>query len=270
MNQHHNLLPNLYIIKIGGNVIDDNASLQSFLANFAHLPGLKILVHGGGKLATQLSAKLGIEPKLVDGRRITDEETLRVVTMVYAGLINKNIVAALQAINCNAIGLTGADGNFIRTDKRPVKSIDYGFVGDMNEGSVAAANVGKLLQAGFVPVFSAITHNGRGQLLNTNADTIASALAIALSALYNTTLIYCFEKKGVLRDVDNEASVISNIAPLLYQQLKEQQIIAGGMLPKLENAFAAIGAGVSAVIIGKADDLGQLQHQPSFGTRLSN
>jgi len=204
---------NLYVIKIGGNVIDNAESLDKFLNDFNSLPGDKILVHGGGKVATQLSETLGIEPKLVDGRRITDVETLRVVTMVYGGLINKNIVAQLQRLGNNAIGLTGADGNFIRTKKRPVKTIDYGFVGDICEDSINAENISKLLSAGFTPVFCALTHDGEGQLLNTNADTIASALAVALAKLYDTTLIYCFEKKGVLRDVNDEKSLIEEIIP---------------------------------------------------------
>lgn len=259
----------LHIIKIGGNVIDNSENLHSFLKDFAALDGYKILVHGGGKVATQLSATLGIEAKLVDGRRITDIETLRVVTMVYGGLINKNIVASLQAINCNAIGLTGADGDFIRAKKRPVKTIDYGFVGDIDKHSINPGNLKSLLEAGFVPVFCALTHDGQGQLLNTNADTIASALAVALSKLYETTLIYCFEKKGVLQDIDDEDSLIREINPQRYEELKEKQIINGGMLPKLDNAFTAIACGVKAVIIGKADELGTLKHNQSFGTRLS-
>ncbi len=260
---------NLHIVKIGGNVIDNSENLHCFLKDFVAIDGYKILVHGGGKIATQLSATLGIESKLVDGRRITDIETLRVVTMVYAGLINKNIVASLQAIKCNAIGLTGADGNFILAKKRPIKTIDYGFVGDIDDNSISPGNLSRLLEAGFVPVFSALTHDGAGQLLNTNADTIASALAVALSKLYETTLIYCFEKKGVLQDIDDEDSLIRDIDPERYEELKKQQIIAGGMLPKLDNAFAAISCGVKAVIIGKSDELGQLKQNQSFGTRLS-
>jgi acetylglutamate kinase len=259
----------LHVIKIGGNVIDNSENLHRFLKDFAALEGYKILVHGGGKVATQLSATLGIEAKLVDGRRITDIETLRVVTMVYAGLINKNIVASLQWVGCNAIGLTGADGNFIRAKKRPVKTIDYGFVGDIDEHSINPENVSKLMEAGFVPVFSALTHDGMGQLLNTNADTIASALAVALANLYETTLIYCFEKKGVLQDIDDEDSLIRDIDPVRYEELKKQQIIAGGMLPKLDNAFSAVACGVKAVIIGHADELGNINTNKTFGTRLS-
>src|SRR5690242_19532286 len=201
----------LHIIKIGGNVIDNSESLHHFLEDFTELDGYKILVHGGGKVATQLSEELGIESKLVDGRRITDIDALRVVTMVYGALINKNIVAQLQRYGTNAIGLTGADGNFIRTKKRPVKTIDYGFLGDIDDKSVDAAGIAQLLEAGFTPAFCALTHDGEGQLLNTNADTIASALAVSLSTFFETTLIYCFEKKGVLMDVNDEDSIIRDI-----------------------------------------------------------
>lgn len=259
----------LHIIKIGGNVIDNSENLHKFLKDFTALEGYKILVHGGGKVATQLSEKLGIEAKMVEGRRITDIETLRIVTMVYGGLINKNIVAQLQRFGNNAIGLTGADGNFIRAKKRPVKTIDYGFVGDIDEKSINPENIGKLLDADFTPVFCAITHDGEGQLLNTNADTIASALAVSLAGLYKTTLIYCFEKKGVLKDIDDEESLIKEIDPTHYEELKQQQIIHSGMLPKLDNAFTAINCGVESVIIGHAADLGKLKHNSSFGTRLS-
>lgn len=259
----------LYIIKIGGNVIDNSENLYHFLKDFEALEGHKILVHGGGKVATQMAEDLGIESKMVDGRRITDIETLRVVTMVYGGLINKNIVAQLQRFGNNAIGLTGADGNFIKAVKRPVKTIDYGYVGDIVSDSINPHNIGKLLGSGFTPVFCAITHDGEGQLLNTNADTIASALAVSLSALYETTLIYCFEKKGVLKDINDEESLIADINPERYEQLKEEKIIHSGMLPKLDNAFTAISCGVKAVIIGKSDDLGQLKDNKPFGTRLT-
>src|SRR5476651_2168942 len=196
----------LYVIKIGGNVIDNSENLYHFLKDFEKLDGFKILVHGGGKVATQVAEDLGIEARLVDGRRITDIETLRVVTMVYGGLINKNIVAQLQRFGNNAIGLTGADGNFIRAKKRPVKTIDYGFVGDIDENSINPYNISRLMEAGFTPVFCAITHDGEGQLFNTNADTIASALAVNLASSYDTTLIYCFEKRGVLQDIDDDDS----------------------------------------------------------------
>jgi acetylglutamate kinase len=259
----------LYVIKIGGNVIDNSASLDHFLKDFTGLKGNKILVHGGGRAATQFSESLGIEAKLVDGRRITDIETLRMVTMVYAGLISKNIVAQLQRYGTNAIGLTGADGDFIRAKKRPVKTIDYGFVGDIDENSIKPQNIRNLMVAGFTPIFCAITHDGEGQLLNTNADTIASAIAIAMSALYDTTLIYCFEKKGVLKDITDESSLIGEIDPLRYEDLKSDKIIHSGMLPKLDNAFAAISCGVDAVIIGHSDDLGNLKQNKQFGTRLT-
>lgn len=260
----------LHIIKIGGNVIDNSENLHHFLKDFTALDGYKILVHGGGKVATQLSETLDIEAKLVDGRRITDIETLKVVTMVYGGLINKNIVAQLQRYGTNAIGLTGADGDFIRTKKRPVKTIDYGFVGDIDEKSINPQNLDNLLKAGFTPVFCALTHDGEGQLLNTNADTIASALAVSLSKLYHTTLIYCFEKKGVLQDIDDEDSIIRELDPIRYEELKKKQIIHSGMLPKLENAFTAISCGVKAVVIGRSDELGELKNNKPFGTRLSN
>ncbi len=257
----------LFIIKIGGNVIDNSEKLHEFLKDFVSLPGYKILVHGGGKMATQLADDMGIEAKMVEGRRITDIETLRIVTMVYAGLINKNIVAQLQFRNCNAIGLTGADANTIRASKRPVKDIDYGFVGDINDTSVSAEAIKNLLEDGLIPVFSAITHDGQGQLLNTNADTIASALAIGLSGLYETSLVYCFEKKGVLKDVEDDLSVIREIQSGEFDSLKEQGVVAGGMIPKLHNAFEAIKSGVKDVYIGKADELSELNGE-QFGTRL--
>jgi len=260
----------LYIIKIGGNVIDNSENLHRFLKDFTALPGNKILVHGGGKVATQLSETLGIEPKMIDGRRITDIETLRVVTMVYGGLINKNIVAQLQRLGNNAIGLTGADGDLIRAKKRPVKTVDYGFVGDLDENSIKPQNIVSLLDAGFTPVFCALTHDGDGQLLNTNADTIASALAVALAKSYNTTLIYCFEKKGVLKDINDESSLIEQINPHHYATLKEEKIIHSGMLPKLDNAFTAIACGVKAVIIGHSDDLGNIKRNQPFGTQLTD
>jgi len=205
----------------------------------------------------------------VDGRRITDIETLRVVTMIYAGLINKNIVAQLQRLGTNAIGLTGADGDFIRTKKRPVKTIDYGYVGDIDENSINPNNISSLMEAGFTPVFCALTHDGEGQLLNTNADTIASALAVALAKLYDTTLIYCFEKKGLLKDINDESSLVHEIDPQGYEELKAQQIIHSGMIPKMDNAFSAISCGVKAVIIGHSDDLGNLKNNKPFGTRLT-
>jgi acetylglutamate kinase len=258
----------LYVVKIGGNVIDNSENLHLFLKDFTALPGNKILVHGGGKAATQLSETLGIEPKMVDGRRITDIDTLRIVTMVYGGLINKNIVAQLQRYGSNAIGLTGADGDLIRATKRPVKTIDYGFVGDLDETSIKPQNVINLLDSGFTPVFCALTHDGEGQLLNTNADTIASALAVALAEHYETTLVYCFEKKGVLKDINEESSLVKELTPNYYDELKQQQVIHSGMLPKLDNAFNAITCGVKAVIIGHSGDLGNLNKELPFGTHL--
>lgn len=238
----------LSIIKIGGNVIENKDALAKFLALFAGVTGPKILVHGGGKLATQLATKLGIASKMIGGRRITDEETLKVITMVYGGLTNKNIVAQLQANNCNAIGLSGADGNTIKAHKRPVKEIDYGFAGDVD--GINSATISTLLNAGLTPVFCAMTHNGKGQLLNTNADTIASELAIGMSKIYETTLYYCFEKKGVLSDITDENSVVQHIDSKKYTQLLEDGIIADGMLPKLENCFHALNKKVNKVCIG--------------------
>ena len=258
----------LTIIKIGGNVIDNSEKLHEFLKSFTDLPGYKILVHGGGKAATKLSDEMGVKAQMVDGRRITDIETLRIVTMVYGGLINKNIVAQMQAYGSNAIGLTGADGNTIKAVKRPVKDIDYGFVGDLDENSVNTSFISDLLRIGAVPVFCALTHDGDSQLLNTNADTIASVLAVSLSKNFETSLIYCFEKKGVLKDVDDDNSVISEIQSSEFDSLKEQGIIAGGMLPKLHNAFEAINKGVKEVYIGQADELELLKEQ-RFGTCLT-
>lgn len=261
-------MKSLSVIKIGGNVIDNSEKLHQFLLDFTAFPGDKILIHGGGKIASELGVSLGIEPKMVEGRRITDIETLRVVTMVYAGLINKNMVAQLQAKGCNAIGLTGADGNTIKAVKRPVKEIDYGFAGDLDAGSVSSPVVGSLLSAGLVPVFCAITHDGDTQLLNTNADTIASAVAVAMSKLYDTRLIYCFEMRGVMRDIKDETSLVNEIKMNEFEQLKQEGVVSGGMVPKLHNAFEAIKNGVSEVYIGKADDL-LLMDTPGFATRLT-
>lgn len=257
----------LNIIKIGGNVIDDDIQLEAFLEKFAAIPGKKILVHGGGKIATRIATKLDIEAKMVEGRRITDKPMLDIVTMVYAGLTNKKIIAALQKNQCDALGLSGADGNVIKAVKRPVKDIDYGFAGDILVDSVNALAIKKFLDAGFTPVFCAITHNGNGQLLNTNADTIASALATALAKHYDTSLIYCFEKNGVLLDVADENSVIENISSSEFDKLKERGIIADGMVPKLQNAFDAINKGVISVFIGNANNLHLFQQQ-QFGTCL--
>ncbi|RYY89183.1 MAG: acetylglutamate kinase [Chitinophagaceae bacterium] len=256
----------LSVIKIGGNVIDDAPRLQQFLQHFAALPGAKLLVHGGGKLATRLASDLQVPQQLVEGRRITDAETLKIVTMVYAGWINKSIVASLQALNCAAIGLSGADGNAVLARKRSGTSIDYGFAGDVQ--SVNAAFLHSLLEGGQTVVLAPITHDGNGQLLNTNADTIAQEAATALSKHYHVRLVYSFEKAGVLRDANDDLSVISNMDPEHYATLKKEGSVSGGMLPKLDNAFRALDAGVREVIIGKAEELPALLSGKS-GTRIS-
>jgi len=250
----------LSVIKIGGNIIDDEAKLAPFLVEFAAVKGRKVLVHGGGKLATKLAATLGVQQQLVDGRRITDAETLKIVTMVYAGFINKNIVAQLQGLGCNALGLCGADGNALRAHKRGQDArgdgIDYGFVGDVDQ--VDSDFLSGLLRQGKSLVFAPITHDGRGQLLNTNADTIAQEIARGLSADFEVSLVYSFEKSGVLMDAEDDRSVISRIDRASYGSLKERQVIFAGMIPKLDNAFAALDSGVGKVIIGKAEQLQQL------------
>ena len=260
----------LHIIKIGGNVIDNPVALNSFLADFSKITDLKVLVHGGGKVATELAKKMGVEQKLVEGRRITDAETLNVVTMVYAGSINKNVVAVLQKNMVNAIGLSGADGNAIKASKRKVEKIDYGFVGDIDSEGVNVELIALLLDGGFTPVFPAITHDGEGQLLNTNADTIASAIAVAMSKKYAVQLNYCFEKKGVLRDVEDDTSVINTITKSDYETLKEEKVIFEGMIPKLDNSFDAINNGVSSVMIAHSNDLLKITNENgSTGTKLS-
>lgn len=241
----------LSIIKIGGNIIEDDTSLNAFLKLFSTLEGKKILVHGGGKSATAMASKLGIESKMVNGRRITDKETLEVITMVYGGLVNKNMVAKLQALQIDAIGLTGADINSIKSNKRKVTNIDYGFVGDVKE--VASNSIDKLIKANFTPVFCAITHDGNGQLLNTNADTIASQVAIGMSKKYDTTIYYCFELNGVLRDINDQNSVIKHLNINKYKKLLKDGVIADGMLPKLENCFDALKNGVTKVNMGNTD-----------------
>jgi len=238
----------LSIIKIGGNIIEDETSLNAFLQLFSKIEGNKILVHGGGKRATHIASKLGIESKMVNGRRITDAETLEVITMVYGGLVNKNVVAKLQALQVDAIGLTGADINSIKSDKRPVKEIDFGFVGDVKK--IASNSIDKLIQADFTPVFCAITHDGNGQLLNTNADTIASTIGVGMSTIYDTSIYYCFELNGVLQDFDDKNSVIKNINSDTYKDLLEKGIISDGMIPKLDNCFDALNNGVQKVHIG--------------------
>ena len=238
----------LSIIKIGGNIIEDETSLNNFLKLFSKLKGNKILVHGGGKKATFIASKLGIESKMVNGRRITDAKTLEVITMVYGGLINKNVVAKLQALQTNAIGLTGADINSIKSNKRPVKEVDFGFVGDVKK--VANHSIDKLIKADFTPVFCAITHDGNGQLLNTNADTVASTIAVAMSKIYNTSIYYCFELNGVLEDFNDKTSVIQQINTEKYQNLLAKNIITDGMIPKIDNCFDALHNGVQKVHIG--------------------
>ena len=243
----------LYVVKIGGNVIDNPEACNRFLDDFAKLPSPKILVHGGGKVATQIAAKLQIETQMVDGRRITDKPMLDVVTMVYGGLVNKNLVAQLQSKGSNAIGLTGADGGIIRSVKRPVKAIDYGFVGDIEE--VNDEQINALLNSSLVPVIAPLTYSEDGLLLNTNADTMASATAVAMAKKYDVNLIYCFEKKGVLSDPDDDNAVISSLNPDSYADYKTSGVINKGMIPKLDNAFAALNTGVDKVTICHADDL---------------
>ena len=238
------------VIKIGGNIIDNEDALASFITDFSTITGPKILIHGGGKLATKLAIQMNVPVKMTEGRRITNAETLDIITMVYAGKINKNIVAQLQANHCNAIGFSGADGNTIVSEKRPIKTLDYGFVGDVIKVNTETLEV--LLNNNITPVFCAITHDENGQLLNTNADTIASELAIGLSKIFNTELYYCFEKNGVLEDVENDDSVIEKINTESYKILKENNIIFEGMLPKLNNCFHAINQNVQKVCIGKS------------------
>ena len=240
--------PSLTILKIGGKVLEEEAELKAALAYFAGIPGAKILVHGGGKQANRIITALDIEPRMLHGRRITDARTLDVVTMVYAGLVNKKVVSLLQALGCNALGLSGADGNLIRAHKRIVKTHDYGFAGDIDEINGRALQ--QLLDAGYAPTFCAITHDAQGQLLNTNADTIASQLAVEMAKGYDVCLQFCFEKKGVLKDPADDDSVIPELHPQLYAHYKDTGGISGGMLPKLDNAFAAIDQGVRTVWIG--------------------
>ncbi|MDR3350410.1 MAG: acetylglutamate kinase [Prevotellaceae bacterium] len=245
----------LTVVKIGGNIIDHPAALHAFLQDFASLGSPKILVHGGGALATGMLEKTGVPVRMHEGRRITDEETLKICTMVYAGWINKTIVAQLQHAGCHALGLSGADANTVPAVKRPPAPVDFGFVGDVSAAQINAPALSLLLAHGLCPVFCAITHDGQGGLLNTNADTMASAIAAALSKTYRTKLLFCFEKAGVLANPDDEDAVIPEITPSYFAQLKEQKIISKGMLPKLENAFAALHAGVAEVHIKHAGNL---------------
>ncbi|NUN99528.1 MAG: acetylglutamate kinase [Saprospiraceae bacterium] len=259
-----------FIIKIGGNVLDAPDALEEFLKDFAAIDAPKILVHGGGKIATKIGEALGIESKYVDGRRITDARTLELVTMVYGGLVNKQLVAKLQAAGCNAIGLTGADGNVLPAHKRPVKTIDYGFVGDTTADAVNTAWLYELLAGGTTPVFAPLTHDNAGTLLNTNADTIASVLAMALSTRFEVRLIFCFEKKGVLLDVNDPDSVIRHLSWSEYNKYLLEGAFADGILPKLENAYSAIQAGVQEVLIGDAADLIKNTSEKTEGTLITN
>lgn len=243
----------LTLIKVGGKIVEEPDTLQQLLRDFSSIEGHKVLVHGGGRSATKIASQLGIESQMVNGRRITDAEMLKVVTMVYGGLVNKNIVAGLQVLQVNALGLTGADMNIMRSDKRPVKDIDYGFVGDVKE--VNADVLASLIQQGIVPVLAPLTHDKQGHMLNTNADTIAGEAAKALAKYFDVTLMFCFEKKGVLLNEDDDESVIPEIDRASFQKYVAEGIIQGGMIPKLENAFQAIDAGVKEVIITQASEI---------------
>ena len=243
----------LTLVKVGGKIVEEEDSLQLLLKDFAKIKGYKVLVHGGGRSATKIATQLGIESKMVNGRRITDMETLKVVTMVYGGLVNKNIVAGLQSYGVNALGLTGADLNFMCSDKRKVVDIDYGFVGDVRE--VNAGLLSSVIEQGIVPVLAPLTHDGKGNLLNTNADTIAGEAAKALAEYFDVTLIFCFEKKGVLMSEADDDSVIPLLDQELFKKYVEEGIIQGGMIPKLENSFKALDAGVKEVIITQASEI---------------
>ncbi|MCI9284544.1 MAG: acetylglutamate kinase [Muribaculaceae bacterium] len=253
------------VVKIGGNIVDSPEALASFVSDFAAMPGRKILVHGGGKEATRLSARLDIPTVMLEGRRVTTRETLDVVTMVYAGLINKRIVSMLQAAGCNAIGLSGADGDAIRATRRSPHPVDYGYVGDIDPSGVSASLISRLLDGGFTPVFCAITHDGHGTLLNCNADTVASSVAIASASIAPVDLVYCFEQPGVMADIDRPDSLIPLITPATYAGLRADGTVSKGMIPKLDNAFRAISAGVESVVIKHAANL----NNPT-GTTLRN
>jgi acetylglutamate kinase len=257
----------LYVIKIGGNILDDETALAKFLKDFAGIQSPKILIHGGGKVATKIGDQLGIRSNYIDGRRITDGPTLDLVTMVYGGLINKQLVAQLQHLGCNAMGVTGADGNMIKAVKRPVREIDYGFVGDITPNSVNSTLLYFLLKQNVIPIFAPLTY-ADGVMLNTNADTIAYALAVSLSKHFDTRLIFCFEKKGVLKDVKDGNSVFRQLTETSYHQFLKQGIFTDGILPKLENAFAALHAGVKEVLIGEASDLIQNTREETEGTLI--
>ncbi len=243
------------VVKIGGNVIDNEVAFGAFMERFAKLEGAKILVHGGGKIATRLAKDMNLETTMIEGRRVTDKAMLDVVVMTYAGLINKQVVASLQKSGCNAIGLSGADGNAIKATKRAANPIDFGYVGDIEPANVNSELLKTLLQAGITPVFSAIMHNGEGLLLNCNADTVASSVALGASRIAPTELIYCFEKRGVLRDVEDNDSVIELVTPANYPALKADGVISDGMIPKIDNALKAVSEGVKRVCIKHSDEL---------------
>ncbi len=258
----------LFVTKIGGNVLDDEAALDKFLKDFASIQSPKILIHGGGAMATKIGNQLGIESKYIDGRRITDRQTLDLVSMVYGGLINKQIVAHLQQWGCNALGVTGADGNMIKAVRRPVREIDYGYAGDITPDSVNSTLLYFLLKQNVVPVFAPLTHS-EGMMLNTNADTIASVLAISLSKHFDVRLIFCFEKKGVLKDVTDENSVIRQLNEADYKRYLAEGVFQDGILPKLENSFSAIHSGVKEVLIGEAADLLRNTRVDTEGTLIT-
>ena len=251
----------LTLVKVGGKIVEEEETLKDLLRDFSRIEGFKALVHGGGRSATKLSERLGIESRMVNGRRVTDAATLRVVTMVYGGLVNKSIVAGLQALGVNALGLTGADMNIIRSEKRPVAEVDYGFVGDVK--AVNADLLAMLIREGIVPVLAPLTHDKQGHILNTNADTIAGETAKALAKHFDVSLVFCFEKKGVLRDETDDESVIPSLSRAEFRRLVEEGVIQGGMIPKLENAFQAVDAGVKEVVITQASEI----HQGK-GTRI--
>lgn len=252
----------LTIIKVGGKIVENSESLNSLLKDFAAVEGKKLLVHGGGRSATQMAARLGVETKMVDGRRITDEAMLEVVTMVYGGLVNKRIVAGLQALGIDAVGLTGADMNIVLSDKRKVSAVDYGWVGDVKR--VNAEAVATLIESGCCPVVAPLTHDGCGHLLNTNADTMAGEMAKAMAAHYEVTLMFCFEKPGVLADENDDSSLIPTITPAVLDDLKRRGVVSGGMIPKLDNAIACVSAGVESVVITQADRIAD----PYAGTKI--
>lgn len=257
----------LHVIKIGGYVIDNPDCIEPFIENFAGISDRKILVHGGGKLASTLAEKLGVKQVLVEGRRITNIKTLKITTMVYGGLINKNIVAKLQKFNCNAIGFCGADGNLIRSKKREVDKVDFGYVGDITDDGINISLFDKLFEMGITPVISPISYDGNGGLLNTNADTMAANIAIALSSLYDVELTYCFEKNGVMLDTKIDDSFVRELSKEQYIDLKERGVVSNGMIPKLDNAFSALDRGVNSIKICHSQNITSLMSKIS-GTQL--